>query len=104
MSLLSSKKEIDLTKLRGKIKIESIQHKGHKGGEYYFLKAIFEDGTSVLIDMQLIELLNLKLHKTISERFSKNKEEDEFDLIEGLMEIVTGEKVRDSILESIYNE
>ena len=37
-------KEIDLTKLRGKIKVEVEEHKGKKGGEYYSLKAKFEDG------------------------------------------------------------
>ncbi|MDO4391525.1 MAG: hypothetical protein Q4C11_00265 [Clostridium sp.] len=92
-------KEIDLTKLRGQIKFEAIKHVNKAGGEYFCIKATFEDGTTLLIDMQLIQLLNLKMHRAIKKSIGKD---DSPDLMEELMELVSGNKIRDAILKSIY--
>ena len=104
MSIFKEKKSgsvIDLTKLRGKIKIDVIEHKGKAGAEYYCAKATFQDGKTVLIDMQLLELLNLKLHQTIRKKM--DKEDSPMDLLEEIMELVSGDVVRDRILKSIYD-
>jgi len=104
MSLFRTNKtnhEIDLTKARGKIKFETIEHKGKFGGDYYCIKAMFEDGTSLLIDMQLIELLNVQLHKKIRNQIGKT--DSTMDLMDDLMELVTGDVIRDRILKSIYD-
>lgn len=92
-------KEIDLTKLRGHIDFETIRHVNKAGCEYYCVKATFEDGTTLLIDMQLIQLLNLKMHKAIRKRIGKDNKPD---LLEELMELVSGKEIRDAILKSIY--
>lgn len=92
-------KEIDLTKLRGNINFEAIKHVNKAGCEYYCIKATFENGTTLLIDMQLIELLNIKMHKAIKKELKKD---DSPDLMEELMELVSGSSLRDAILESIY--
>ena len=91
-------KEIDLTKLRGKINFEAVRHVNKAGCEYYCMKATFEDGTTVLIDMQLIQLLNLKMHKAMRKDMGK----DSPDLMEELMELVSRHEIRDAILKSIY--
>lgn len=93
-------KEIDLTKLRGQIDFEIVKHEKKGKGEYFCIKAKFQDGTSLLIDMQLIELLNLKLHKAIGETLGKHVKDDP---LEQIMELVTGHTVRDAILKSIYD-
>lgn len=95
-------KEIDLTKLRGKIKIEVEEHKGKKDGEYYFLRAKFEDGTTIIIDMQLVELLTTKLHGYIRKKDTKMKNSG-MDMLDELIEMISGDKIRDTILESIYD-
>lgn len=91
-------KEIDLTKLRGNINFETIRYVNKRGCEYFCIKATFENGTSLLIDMQLIELLNLKMHKAIKKQFKKDSSPD---LMEELIELVSGSEIRDAILESI---
>jgi putative N-acetylmannosamine-6-phosphate epimerase len=93
--------EIDVTKLRGKIKVEIQEHRNEKGGEYYTLKAIFENGTTLIIDMQLIELLSTKLHGYIRKKDKRTN--PGMDLMDELMEMVSGDVVRDAILESIYD-
>ena len=90
-----------MRKLRGKIKIDIIEHKGKAGAEYYCIKATFEDGKTLLIDMQLLELLNLKLHQTIRKKI--DKKDSSMDLLEEIMELVSGDVVRDRILKSIYD-
>lgn len=95
-------KEIDLTKLRGKIKVKIEKHKGKNGGEYYSANVYFEDGTKLLVDMQLIELLSSKLHGQIrkdnSELFSS-----EMSIMDELVELISGDEIRDTILEAIYD-
>lgn len=103
MNILKTKgndKVIDLTKLRGHINFEINEYKGKHGGEYFVVTAKFEDGTILKIDMQLAELINLKLHKEIGKTMNK---ESKPDLIEDIMELVTGEVVRDRILKSIFD-
>ncbi len=102
MSLLKKEKnkEIDLTKLRGHIEFETIKHVNKAGCEYYCIKANFEDGTSVLIDMQLIQLLNIRMHKAIQK--SLGKKDNGMSLIDDLTELVSGSVIRDAILDSIY--
>jgi hypothetical protein len=95
-------KEIDLTKLRGKIKVEVEEHKGKKGGEYYSLKAKFEDGTTIIIDMQLVELLSTKLHGYIRKKDTKMKNSG-MEMLDELIEMISGDEIRDTILESIYD-
>ncbi len=95
-------KEIDLTKLRGKIKVEVEEHKGKKGGEYYSLKAKFEDGTTIIIDMQLVELLATKLHGYIRKKDTKMKNSG-MEMLDELIEMISGDEIRDTILESIYD-
>lgn len=95
-------KEIDLTKLRGKIKVEVEEHKGRKGGEYYSLKAKFEDGTTIIIDMQLVELLTTKLHGYIRKKDIKMKNSG-MEMLDELIEMISGDEIRDTILESIYD-
>lgn len=95
-------KEIDLTKLRGKIKVEVEEHKGKKGGEYYSLKAKFEDGTTIIIDMQLVELLSTKLHGYIRKKDIKMKNSG-MEMLDELIEMISGDEIRDTILESIYD-
>lgn len=95
-------KEIDLTKLRGKIKVEIEEHKGKKGGEYYSLKAKFEDGTTIIIDMQLVELLSTKLHGYIRKKDTKMKNSG-MEMLDELIEMISGDEIRDTILESIYD-
>lgn len=96
-------KEIDLTKLRGKIIVEVEEHKGKRtGGEYYSLKAKFEDGTTVIIDMQLVELLTTKLHGYIRKKDTKMKNSG-MELLDELIEMISGDEVRDTILESVYD-
>ncbi len=95
-------KEIDLTKLRGKIKVEVEEHKGKKGGEYYSLKAKFEDGTTIIIDMQLVELLTTKLHGYIRKKDTKMKNSG-MEMLDELIEMISGDEIRDTILESIYD-
>lgn len=92
-------KTIDLTKLRGNIKFETIRHINKSGCEYFCIKAIFENGTTLLIDMQLIELLNVKMHQAIKKSLKKDNSPD---LMEELIELVSGSEIRDTILESIY--
>lgn len=94
--------EIDLTKLRGKIWTEIEEHKGKKGGEYYSLKAKFEDGHTLIIDMQLIELFCSKLHSYIRKKDKKMKNSG-MDLMDELIEMISGDDIRDTILESIYD-
>lgn len=103
MSLFNTKqssKEIDLTKLRGHIDFKIIKHVNKAGCEYYCIKAIFEDGTTLLVDMQLIQLLGLKLHKAM--RKSTGKEDNSTKLIDAMIELVSESEIRDSILKSIY--
>ena len=95
-------KEIDLTKLRGKIKVEVEEHKGKKGGEYYSLKAKFEDGTTIIIEMQLVELLTTKLHGYIRKKDTKMKNSG-MEMLDELIEMISGDEIRDTILESIYD-
>lgn len=95
-------KEIDLTKLRGKIKVEVEQHRGKKGGEYYSLKAKFEDGRTVIVDMQLVELLSSKLHGYIR-KHDKRINNPGMDMMDDLIEMISGDVIRDKILESIYD-
>jgi len=97
-----SDKEIDLTKLRGHIDFKIIKHVNKAGCEYYCIKAIFEDGTTLLVDMQLIQLLNLKLYKAIRKNMGKEEQDNSSKLMDAMTELVTGSEIRDSILKSIY--
>ena len=95
-----NQKEIDLTKLRGHIDFEIVKHVNKAGCEYFCIKAKFKDGTTLLVDMQLVELLNLKLHQAIGRSLGKHEKED---VMEQLIELVSGHNVRDAILKSIYD-
>lgn len=94
--------EIDLTKIRGEVKFEAIIHTRKTGDKYFFIRAIFENGTSLLIDMQLIELLETKLHRAI--RKDMGEKDISIDTMEEIMAFVSGKAVRDAILDSIYEE
>lgn len=93
-------KEIDLTKLRGNIEFKTIKHVNKEGCEYYCIKAFFEDGTTLLIDMQLIQLLNLNMHRAI--RKSIGITDDSTKVMDALTELVSESGIRDAILKSIY--
>lgn len=95
-------KEINLTKIRGNFRVEMEEHKGKHGGEYYTLNVLFENGTKIIIDMQLVELLCSKLHSYIRNKDNKFKNSG-MNLMDDLIELISGNEVRDAILESIYD-
>lgn len=98
-----SDKEIDLTKLRGHIDFKTIKHVNKAGCEYYCIQAIFEDGTTLLVDMQLIQLLNLKLHKAIRKSIGKEDNEDNSSKkLDAMIELASESGIRDFILKLIY--
>ena len=80
-------KEIDLTKLRGKIKVEVEQHRGKKGGEYYSLKAKFEDGFALVRASNTGPNITMRFEATTESRLKELQGEFTTELNKAIEEI-----------------